>query len=95
MSVKQIIKALQTDITKFHERFLSNGLLLNETKCQLLLIEPSKCMRDDLAEVHVCCKTIFESSHRKLLGITIDGNINVDHIKDLCNQAGKKNECAC
>ena len=52
-------------------------------------------MRDDLAEVHVCCKTIFESSHRKLLGITIDGNINVDHIKDLCNQAGKKNECAC
>ena len=70
---------------------LSNGLLLNETKCQLLLIEPSKCIRDDLAEVQVCGNTIFESSKGKLLGITIDRNLNMkDHIKDLCKQAGKK-----
>ena len=41
--------------------------------------------------MQVCGKTIFESSHGKLLGITIDRNINMkDHIKDLCKQAGKK-----
>ena len=45
---------------------------------------------DDLAEVQVCGKTIFEPSHGKLLGITIDRNINMkDHMKDLCKQAGK------
>ena len=89
ISVEQIIKALQTDITKLQEWFLSNGLLLNETKCQLLLIEPSKSIRDDLAEVQVCGKMISESTHGKLLGITIDRNINMkDHIKNLCKQAG-------
>ena len=90
MSVGQVIKVLQTDITKLHEWFLSNGLLLNETKCQLLLIEPSKCIRDDLAEVQVCGKTIFESSHGKYLGITIDRNINMkDQIKIYANRLVK------
>ena len=41
--------------------------------------------------MQVCGKTIFESSHGKLLGITIDRNINIkDHINDLRKQAGKK-----
>ena len=89
ISVEQIIKALETDITKLYEWFISNGLLVNDTNCQLLLIEP--CIRDDLAEVQVCGKMIFKSTHGKLLGITIDRNINMkDHIKNLCRQAGKK-----
>ena len=69
--MEQIIKALEADIRKLQELFISNGLLLNETKCQLLVIEPSKYIRDDLAEVQVCGKTIFESTHGKPLGNTI------------------------
>ena len=45
ISVEQIIKGLETDIRELQEWFISNGLLLNETKCQLLLIEPSKLLK--------------------------------------------------
>ena len=51
MSMEQIIKALQTHITKLREWFLSNGLLLNETKCQLLLIDRNINMKDHIKDL--------------------------------------------
>ena len=60
-------------------------MLLNETKCQFLLIESSRSTRDGLAEIKVLDKIITESRSGKLLGNTIDNNITMkNHIKNMC-----------
>ena len=67
-------------------------MLLNETKCQFLIIDSLKNMRDKTAEIKIQNKTITESRSRKqLLGITIDNNLTMNnHIKNICKQAGNK-----
>ena len=81
ISVEKIIKALEADIDVLQTWFSENGMLLNETKCQFLLIESSRSMRDELAEIKVLDKIITESRSGKLLGIIIDNNITMkDHM---------------
>ena len=91
ISVEKIIKALESDIDVLQTWFSENGMLLNETKCQFLMIESSRSTRDELAEIKVLDKIITESRSGKLLGIIIDNNITMkDHIKNMCKQAGNK-----
>ena len=66
-------------------------MLLNETKCQFLIIESSKSKRNEAVEIKIHNKTIVESKESKLLGITFDNNITMNkHIKNICKQAGNK-----
>ena len=91
ISVEQIICSLESDIDVLQQWFTNNGMLLNETKCQFLIIESLKNTRDKTAEIKIQNKTITESTSGKLLGITIDNNLTMnDHIKHLCKQAGNK-----
>ena len=91
ISVEQIICSLESDIDVLQQWFTNNGMLLNETKYQFLIIESLKNTRDKTAEIKIQNKTITESTSGKLLGITIDNNLTMnDHIKHLCKQAGNK-----
>ena len=51
--------------------FKDNGMLLNEDKCQLLIIESSSISRSDMAKIKTENKTIEEVKTGKLLGITL------------------------
>ena len=91
LSIEQIISRLEYDIDILQTWFLNNGMLLNETKCQFLIIESSKSKRNEIAEIKVNSKSIVESKKGKLLGVTIDSNLTMkEHIKNICKQAGNK-----
>ena len=65
--------------------FKNNGMLLNENKCQFMIIEPSRSSRNDIAKIKTGNKIIEEVKKGKLLGITFDNNLTMDeHIKHLC-----------
>ena len=62
-------------------------MLLNEDKCQLLIIESSRISRNDIAKIKTENKTIEEVITGKLLGITLDNNLTMgEHIKRNVNR---------
>ena len=64
---------------------------LNEDKCQFLIIERPGNSRNEIAEIKIHNKTIYENKKGKLLDITFDNNINMnDHIKLICKKASNK-----
>ena len=90
-SLEQIIRNLESDIDNVQTWFLENGMLLNEDKCQFLIVESSRSNRDEQAHVNVHDKKVIEAKKGKFLGITIDNNLNMkDHISNICKQAGNK-----
>ena len=90
-SIEKIIESLQTDIDGLETWFLNNGMLLNQTKCEFLIMESSSNTRDHTAEIKVQNKIIVENTSGKILGVTIDNNLNMkEHIKNICKKAGNK-----
>ena len=86
-----IISKLESDISILDTWFKNNGLLLNDKKCQFMIVEPPTNSRYEIKIIRLRNKTLEEVSKGKLLGISLDNNINmVDHIKQICNQAGNK-----
>ena len=66
-------------------------MLLNGDKCQFLLIELSRTMRNDIAKIKIGDKCVGESKKEKLLGINFDNNLTmVDHIKYICKHSSSK-----
>ena len=66
-------------------------MLLNENKCQFLIVESSKCNRNEEVHIKVNDKNVIETKNGKLLGITIDNNLSMKcHISKVCKQAGNK-----
>ena len=60
-------------------------MLLNEDKCQFMIIEPSNISRNNKAKIKIENKFIEEVNKGKLLGITMS-----EHIKHICKQASNK-----
>ena len=90
-SIEKIISTLESDISILEKWFTNNGMLLNENKCQFMIIEPSRSSRNDIAKIKTGNKIIEEVKKGKLLGITFDNNLTMDeHIKHLCKQASNK-----
>ena len=86
-----IINRLETDIHRLHTWFSNNGMALNGDKCQFLIIEPAWVNRNERKKIIVDGNTIEEVKKGKLLGITIDNNINMgEHIKHICKSASNK-----
>ena len=66
-------------------------MLLNEGKCQFLIIESARSSRNDVAKIQIPNKIIEESKKAKLLGITFDNNITMSKcIKNIRKQASNK-----
>ena len=90
-NVSTIIAKLELDILVLNTWFENNGMLLNENKCQFMIIESSHSTRNNVAKINVAGKTIEECKKGKLLGITFDNNLTMaEHIKHICKQASNK-----
>ena len=56
-----------------------------------MIIEPFLTTRSNTEKIKINGKNLEEVKHSKLLGISLDNNIIIrDHIKSICNQAGRK-----
>ena len=77
ISVERIIHRLEHDIDVLQTWFLHNGMLLNVTKCQFLIVESSKSKRNAVARIKVRDEHIVGCKDGKLLGITFDSNLTM------------------
>ena len=89
-NIDTIISKLELVINILDTWFKNNGLLLNEKKCQFVIIEPIS-NRYITEKITISGKPLDEVKNSKLLGISLDNNINMGaHIKSVCKQAGRK-----
>ena len=91
IDINNIINGLETNISILNTWFLNNSQKLNGGKCQFLIIESAKSVRNKNASVKVGNIKVKEKQNGKLLGITKDNNnCMVEHIKKICKQASNK-----
>ena len=85
--LKTLIQKLEHDSLKTIMWFENNYMKLNEDKCHFLISGNT----NEHLWVHVGNALIWESSKEKLLGVTIDKNLNFnEHVLTLCRKAGRK-----
>ena len=90
-NIDTIIRKLESDISILDVWFKNNGMLLNEDKCQFMIVETSKYSREQTEKITILNKEIEEVKNVNLLGITLDNSITMaEHIKKICKQAGNK-----
>ena len=66
-------------------------MLLNQSKCQFLIIQSNRTQRTEKAKIKLSDKYIEVTSKGKLLGIHFDNKLTMsDHIKQICKQASNK-----
>jgi len=79
---------LQSCVSSLSDWFLQNGLTLNTDKTEAICIGTSPRLRtlDQLSSFRISDSTIDLAHHIKLLGITLDCNLNLDnHISNVCS----------
>ena len=82
-----LIKKLENDVTNVIEWFESNYMILNASKCHLLV---SGHVGQHIS-INVGGEVIWESLKEKLLGVTIDKQLKMNcHVSDLVKKAGTK-----
>ena len=83
----RVLERLETDALVLSKWFPENFMKLNEGKCHLLTFGTSQ---DDI-KITVGEAIVKESSEEKLLGMTIDKNLNFkSHVSNLCKKASQK-----
>ena len=84
VSIDHIISKIELDIRSLDEWFQNNYMLLNQEKCQCMIIDSSRAQRIEKAKIKLSNKYIEEISKGKLLGISFDNKLTMsDHIKKL------------
>ena len=82
-----VLERLETDALVLSKWFPENFMKLNEGKCHLSTFGTSQ---DDI-KITVGEAIVKESSEEKLLGVTIDKNLNFkSHVSNLCKRASQK-----
>ena len=85
--LKHLMERLEHDTKLAIEWFENNYMKLNEDKCHLLVAGH----RYETLWANIGETRIWESKNEKLLGLTIDRNLNFDdHVFTLCKKAGRK-----
>ena len=85
--LKSLIQRLEHDSLLAIEWFENNSMKLNEDKCHLLV----SGYKFENIWAKIGKAKIWESKSQKLLGVEIDRTLNFnDHVRALCNEAGKK-----
>ena len=86
-SIEELLHNLEYDTLSAIIWFENNLMKLNEDKCHFLIL--GKLNEHMFAKVGD--ELIWESTEEKLLGVTIDKNINFNsHLSILCKKAGQK-----
>ena len=79
--IDTIISKLESDVNNLVK---NNAMLLNESKCQFMIIEPTRTSRNQRETIKLGNQTMEEINNGKLLGIIFD------NIKHICTQASNK-----
>ena len=91
LEIETIIHILTLDISVLNKWFTNNGLVLNEDKCQFLILQSPRAIKNEISTITFRNKTISECDKGKLFGITLDNNLTMaDHIQKICKQASNK-----
>ena len=82
-----LIKRLEHDLSLATEWFESNYIKFNEDKCYFIL----SGYKHEIMFANIGERRIWEKGQQKLLGVTIDKNLNFkEHTLKQCKKAGKK-----
>ena len=85
-NVTNVINKLESDSILLLKWFRDNGMKPNEDKCKLLISKT-----DDKIALLVGSQIVNSSHNEKLLGITIDNNLNFkEHVSNLCKKSSQK-----
>ena len=85
-SIDQVIPRLEETAKSLSKWFSDNQMKANPGKCHLLLNNSCKKNKINVGEFE-----IESSTQEKLLGITIDNNLNfASHVENLCRNASRK-----
>ena len=86
-----IISKLEYDVNNLDTWFKNNAMLLNESKCQFMIIEPTRTSRNQREKIKLGNQTMEEVNNGKLLGIIFDNKLSMrNDIKHICTQASNK-----
>ena len=86
--IDTIISKLEYDVNNLDTWFKNNAMLLNESKCQFMIIEPTRTSRNQREKIKLGNQTMEEVNNGKLLGIIFDNKLSMrNHIKHICTQA--------
>ena len=84
--LESIINSLQNDTLILKKWFNDNFFKMNADKCKLLVTN-----HDNDVHINIDGKTIYGNTSVKLLGVTIDNNLNFsEHVSNICKKAGQK-----
>ena len=84
ISIDNIIAKLESDVESLDQWFKCNCMLLNQSKCNFLIIESKRAERNEKAKIKLLDKHLEETNKGKLLGINFDNNLTMsDHIKHM------------
>ena len=73
---------MQSDIENLDTWFKCNMMLLNQSKCQFMIMELNWVTRNNKANIKIGDILIEEIDKGKLLGITFDSNLIMSDHKD-------------
>ena len=83
--IESVIKRLESDSIILFQWIGNNGLKANPDKSHLLLNS-----KDNHLSATIDDHEIFNSEHKKLLGITFDNELKFEHVNSLCKKASQK-----
>ena len=85
--LERIVSSLENDAQRISQWFFDNSMKLNPDKCHLLIFAGRNA---DLS-VRIGETMVTESVEEKLLGVTLDKNLNFKgHFNAICKKAGQK-----
>ena len=87
MSSANAIAQLQNCVTALHQWISENGLALNPDKSEAVLFSSSHCAKglSVISTIDAAGSTVALFRKIKLLGVTLDGNLNFnDQVKNVC-----------
>ena len=88
--IDTIIPILESEVSTLNKWFKDNCMLLNEEKCKYMIIEPQRAKSGE-SEIRIGDHSVKNTDKEKLLGVVLDNHLKFDHhIKQICNEAGKK-----
>ena len=70
--IDTIISKLEYDVNNLDTWFKNNAMLLNESKCRFMIIEPTLTSRNQGEKIKLGNQTMEEVNNGKLLGIIFD-----------------------
>ena len=87
-SLENVLDRLKTEIRNTGDWFSNNSMLANPAKFQLMFLGLNKNVSYENIYIDISGNRVFASKEVKLLGVTIDNNLNFNsHINSICYSA--------